>query len=293
MDSQFKIDYGLLMQYREMLFRPWSGMPPFLTPVFFEKEVLIKYFHDSRYICQFHSETYSSILSENFSFLFGINPNFKIITWLGDIEELPKREQQYLLSFNIESDGNIDSEFFDAQIQVRYSGLIKEVEIILLKTKISQAFQSKYGFDLYGDIKPSVTDIIQMCSRYKRIIFNNEDDLKRFISEWNETLIEDLHGKKIKSVMKAKSIAYRDDIKSLKSLEIFLKDILGDQTNMIAPLFYLYDLRIWADHKDSSSKYDSVLNSLGLPSNATFSEIYDELITKIHFFMNEFLTILK
>lgn len=291
MDTEFKIDYGLLMKYRDELFRPWSNMPPFLTPIFFDKEVLIKYFYDMRISCQFHSETYGSIFFESYGFPFGINPNMKVIAWLGDLEKLPEKEQKYLLSYNTDSDGQLESEFFDAQIQVKYANPIIEVDLILLKTKISEAFRSKYSFDLFTNIKPNVIEIVQNCSKYKRIIFNNVDDLKRFVSEWNEILNEDLNQSEIKSYLRNESVTFEKEIGSLKALEIFLINILGDQTNMIAPLFYLYDLRIWADHKDSQSKYDGVLQNLNLPVNASYAEVYEGLIGKLHFFMVQLLTI--
>jgi hypothetical protein len=147
MATEFKIDYELLMKYREQLFRPWGGMPPFLTPIFFDNEVLIKYFYDPHYLCQLHSETYGSVYFKGYGFPFGINPNMKVIAWLGDLQKLPDKEQQYLLSFNIDSDGNIDSEFYRAQIEVEFTKPIEGVEIILLKTKVSEAFRGKYDFD--------------------------------------------------------------------------------------------------------------------------------------------------
>jgi hypothetical protein len=51
---------------------------------------------------------------KNLAFLIGINPKGKVVAWLGDLEKLPDSEQQYLLSENTESDGDITSEFYDA-----------------------------------------------------------------------------------------------------------------------------------------------------------------------------------
>lgn len=288
MTTTFKHDVGDVMRFPGLL-RPWGGFPPYLTPVFFNREVLIRYFYDPRFLCEFHSETYGSVQSERFSFPFGVNPNGKVIAWLGDLEELPESEQQYLLSENIESDSDITSEFYDAQINVEFTSPIREVEISLLKTKVNEAIREKYGLLVFGSIKPSIDEVLQMCSRYKRMVFNNKDDLKRFVSEWNEILVEDIQGNGIKAYLKSNAIAFREGIASLKTLEVFIKEVLGDEHNIIAPLFYLNDMRIWADHKNAEGRFNEIVNNLGLPPDSGLNEIYGQLIEGIYsFFMKLF-----
>lgn len=268
--------------------RPWDGFSPYLTPVFFHKEVLVRYFYDPRYLCEFHSETYGTVRAKQFSFPIGINPNGKVVAWLGDLEKLPESEQQYLLSENTESDGNISSEFYDAQINCVFTAPIREIEIILLKTKITELFQDRYGFALFNNTKPSLDEVLEMCSRCKRIIFNNQDDLKRLISEWNERVVEDIRGASLKAWLKSDSVPFNEDFGSLKMLEVFLKHVLGDTNNIIAPLFHLYDLRIWADHKGAEEKLTGIVDKLGL-QNPSHAELYSRLIEDVYsFFMNLF-----
>lgn len=89
----------------------------FLTPVFFNKEVLLKYEASPTYRVKFASTTYGEILQgDSFSISFGINKNSKVVMWLGDIEKLPESEQYYLRSENVASDHSIGSEFYDGQI---------------------------------------------------------------------------------------------------------------------------------------------------------------------------------
>jgi hypothetical protein len=102
-------------------------------------------------------------------------------------------------------------------------------------------------------------------------------------------LVEGLKESEIKRYLTAKSISYKDDIRGLKSLEVFIRNIFGDTTNMISPLFYLNDLRIWADHKNSQGKYDDVLINLGLQPDATFAEVYNGLLIRISSFMKSLL----
>lgn len=274
------------------LTRPWDDTPPYLTPVFFTKEVLVRYFYDPRYMCQFCSETYGTLSSHsnNFSVPFGVNSNNKVLIWYGDLMGAPAYEQAYLGSENVQSDHNIDSEFYDAQIKAEFTTPIREMDIVQLKYKIQDIAASKFKTNIFKTTtKESFEEIIEKCSRFKRITFGHEDDLKRFVSEWNELLVEDIDHDSIKTILDNKGITYTKGSKGNKILEIFIKDILNISENIIAPFFYLYDLRIWADHSDAQSKYEDVATQLGLSKNADNEEIYNLLVDNLLSFLERLL----
>lgn len=273
------------------LTRPWETGTPFLTPVFFDIHVLVKYFYDPRYRCEFGSETYGTIecpedpnYEFDSEFPFGINPSDKVIAWLGDINKLDPKEIQYLASSNIDSDGNIKSEFYDAQINAEFTDPIREVELILFKTKLSKLTKELFGFNLYKTTEIDVSEVIGLCGKFKRIIFNSEDDIKRFLSYWNEELIEDLNVDELKKSLLENGVTIDKGNKGLKLLEKFIEHILKIEDNVIAPFYYLYDLRLWADHREMQSHFDNVLVKLELDKNAEFSLVYKSLILTIYDF---------
>ena len=91
-----------------------------------------------------------------------------------------------------------------------------------------------------------------------------------------------------KAWLKSNSVPFDEGLGSLKTLEVFLNQVLGDTNNIIAPLFYLNDLRIWADHKGAEEKFIGVVDKLGL-QNPSHTEIYSRLIEAVYsFFMNLF-----
>ena len=141
-----------------------------------------------------------------------------------------------------------------------------------------------FGFSLYKTTEQEVLDIIGLCSKFKRIVFNSEDDIKRFLSYWNEELIEDLNVDGLKKVLTDNGVTIDKGNKGLKLLEKFIKNVLKVEDNIIAPLYYLYDLRLWADHREMQSQYDNVLTNLKLKLDATFSEVYKQMITEIYEF---------
>ena len=295
MTTTFTYDVSDTKKYPGLM-RPFDDSPPYLTPVFFTKEVLIRYFYDPRYMCQFSSETYGTLLSRSndFSIQFGVNPNNKILIWFGDLIDLPNYEQAYLGSENIQSDHNIDSEFYDAQINSVFTDPIREIDIFQIKYKIQEISSSKFNTNVFKTTaKESFEKIIDKCSKFKKITFGHEDDLKRFVSEWNELLVEDVDYVSIKTLLDKKGIAYAKDSKGNKVLEVFIKDVLNVSDNIISPFFYLYDLRIWADHSGAQSKYEGVATQLGLSKSIDNEGIYNALIDSILSFLKRFLTELE
>lgn len=64
----------------------------FLTPVFFKREVLLKYDNSPSYRVQFASTTYGTIYTGGEYISFGINKNGLVVMRLGDIAKMPESE---------------------------------------------------------------------------------------------------------------------------------------------------------------------------------------------------------
>lgn len=258
----------------------------FLTPIYFEKEILIEFIYNPKYNCSFASETYGTLDLGDDYISFGINPENHLICWLGDIKKLPDSIQHILKAKNIDSDHNIESEFKQAQLGAQFTPPVLEVELFLSLNKINKESQEKFNFNIFNFDLVSLDELFRICSTYKRVTFNNEDDFKRIISEFNEKFNETINKEGITSCLESKQISVNTSLGNIKRLEIFFKNILSDDSNMIAPFFYLYDLRIWSDHSNSQDKFDSVVKSLELKSDSSFGEIYKKLIKQLHHTLN-------
>jgi len=266
------------------LARAWNSDEPFLTPVFFNSGVLVRYFYDPRFRCEFSSETYGQIgdVEGSWDLVFGINPNGLVFAWLGDIRKLSDEVQEALCVENVASDHLVDSDFYDAQISIAYTDPIKEVELLLLKVKVSNAFNERFGGRLYKTSdNPTVNEVRAYCSRYKRIAFNHEDDLKRFVSEWFELLVEDMDLKVLRRALAEAGHEVHSKLGELKTLEHFTSAVLGDESNRIGPLFYLADLRVWADHRGANRHLAEAYTSLGLDKAASREDLYRALVAAI------------
>jgi hypothetical protein len=105
----------------------------FLQPVFFKRSVLLKYDNSPDYRVSFASSTYGQIIADGHHISFGINRFGNVVMWLGDIAKLPESEQYYLKSENVQSDHSIGSEFYDGQIEVKFTD--PTAENLLFKCK--------------------------------------------------------------------------------------------------------------------------------------------------------------
>jgi len=223
------------------LYRSWDGNNPALVPVFFSKECLINF--------------------------------FKVIFWLCDLKDLPGKERKMLLPFNLDSDHDINSEFYDAQINCVFTENISEVQLLLEKSKINE----KFGFSIFKEEKKDIDNLIKKCGQYKKIMFNGEKDFKWIISELSEELVESIDSASLINKMEFDN---KDKLGSLKLFEKYIKDVCKIKDNLLNSYFILYDLRIWSDHKDGDDKFNASIRRLGI-KNISYKNMYDVLIKEL------------
>lgn len=251
----------------------------FLTPLYFNRQVLTRYLYDSRFRCEFASETYGTVYGSDFTLSFGLNKNGTVIAWLGDIQDnIPIRERYYWLVENKPSEHELASEFYDAQIEVKFTPPPAVIQCLNKLDEFNKKFQAKFGIHLYHD--RSIEERIEETRRYKRLLLNNLDDFKRFISEFNEVIVENINNTEIRRLLAENSISIDKGTKGNKLLQSVYEKVLGDDQNLIAPFFYLYDLRLWADHSMGDEKLQTVAKTLGvLPTE--YQQLMEALVAKL------------
>lgn len=254
---------------REVLSFQWDpteslGGDGYLTPVYFNRQVLTRYLYDTRFTCEFASETYGTVDGPEFTISFGINKNGSVIAWLGDLQDrIPVRERFYWLVENKAPEREIASEFYDAQVNAQFTAPPAVVRALNALVKFNAAFHQKFSVHLYHD--RSVEERIDETRRYRRLLLNNADDFKRFVSEFNEIIVENTNNAEIRKLLTGRGIAVASGSKGNKLLQAVYEAVLGDTENLIGPFFYLYDLRLWADH----SMGDDLLNDVALKLNVS------------------------
>jgi hypothetical protein len=251
----------------------------FLTPVFFNREALIKYDVHPSYRVRFASRTYGEIWQDNFSISFGINRNGKLLMWLGDIARLPENEQYYLRSENVPSDHSIGSEFYDGQIECKFTDPAPEDELFASRSDFIEAFHSRFG------ARPSHLDreVLGLAIALRRPVVDIPAECRNVADQLNKVYLESIDNGALGALVSSKGLKPKGT-GNLKRLQALLEDAnpKADIHNAMSPLYVLYDLRIAYSHLASDSSQEKQLAAirqrLGLDSDAGLFAIYDAIL---------------
>ncbi|MES2207778.1 MAG: hypothetical protein V4525_13425 [Pseudomonadota bacterium] len=269
-------------EYIPGLKRSWDE--GFLTPVFFNREVLLKYDLSPTYRLNFASTTYGSInRGDDFSMSFGLNKNGKVIMWLGDIAELPESEQYYLRSENINSDHSIGSEFYDGQIECVFTDLSEKDELFKSRSTFLEACFNKF------EVKIAHLDaeVLDLTISFNAPIIDTERERRHLADTLNKIYIESFDNK-ILALLIRKLGGDPQNFGSIKRLQMLLEISCPnsiDISSIMSPFYTLYDLRVAYSHLSSKEKSDEKLNfvieRLGIHQHSNLLDIYKSLVSKL------------
>lgn len=255
----------------------------FLTPVFFNREVLLKYDSSPTYRLSFASTTYGEIRrGDDFSMPFGINKNGKVVMWLGDISRLPDAEQYYLRSENIESDHSIGSEFYDGQIECIFTDLSKEDALFKNRSTFLEACFNKFGIK----IAHLDNEVFDLSASFNAPVVDTEKERRHVADTLNKIYLESFDNKALGDVFSKLG----GDPKSLGSIKRLQKVIEiscsgVDIPTLMSPFYILYDLRVVYSHigskESDQEKLDFVISRLGLVADSGLMKIYPSLVEKL------------
>lgn len=205
--------------------------------------------------------------------------------WLGDIDSLPDNEKYYLRSENVDSDHNLHSEFYDAQIDVKWSEPSKQSALFHLRRDLKELVSKKINLDLYmldGEIS-------KVFENLHRPIFWEDKHVGPVMESFNRIFVESLNISKVKADVSAASPGV--DLKGKGSLKVFESWLLnklklGNYAEVMCPFYVLYDFRIITCHLQSeesrAEKLKSINKRLGIPEDNLSNEmIYDSLIDSL------------
>lgn len=257
--------------------------PGFLTPVFFNRAVLLKYDSSPVYRLRFASTTYGEICQgDDFSISFGLNKNGKIIMWLGDIATLPASEQYYLCSENVESDHSIGSEFYDGQIECIFTEHSKEDRLFEARSTFLDSCFKRFGIKL-AHLDASV---LEMAIGFNGPIVDTEKERHHVADTLNKIYIESFDNGALGEVLSSLG-GNPGNLGSNKRLQAIMKSIASDEDipGIMSPFFVLYDLRVAYSHLGSieggEQRLEYVMERLGLAENAMLQEMYDAIIEQL------------
>lgn len=256
--------------------------PGFLTPVFFNRTVLMKYDAMPDYNVQLASTTYGTIYGPCFYISFGINSNDKIVMWLGDIAGLPEKEQYYLRSENVVSDHCIGSEFYDGQIGCIFTEPSIESALFRSRSDFLQAVFARFGVK-FAHLD---NEVLELADSFSGPLAETMRERQRIADTLNKVYVESLDSKAIGAVLLGLG-GNPKDLGTLKRLQAVLELISVNENvpELMLPFFTVYDFRVAALHLTSAEsamiKMKSITDRLVLREDASLSEIYSVLLAKM------------
>ena len=252
----------------------------FLTPVFFNKEVLLKYDVHPSYRVTFASRTYGSIRQgDDFDIPFGINRHDRLVMWLGDISRLPESEQFYLRSENVPSDHSIGSEFYDGQIECKFTDRTPEDQLFEQRSEFLEACFSRFAQKLAHLEK----EVLDLAIAIRRPVVDTPVERRKIADALNKVYLESLDNKALEKILGTlgQDAAKLGSLKRLQKLAEVVAP-LEDIATTMSPLYVLYDLRVASSHLGSEDGQDEKLRlvreRLGLANDADLFAIYDALV---------------
>lgn len=262
------------------LVRPWDK--GFLQPVFFKRRALLKFDSSPEYRVEFASTSYGTIYTDSDYISFGINRHGNLVMWLGDIAKLPESEQYYLRSENIESDHSIGSEFYDGQIEVKFTEPSSENNLFRLRSKFIESCHNRFG----TKIAHLDEEIFDLARELNQPLVDTPKERRHVADTLNKIYIESFDSSALEQLGTSLGAA-KLGTGSLKRLQAVFEKIgpTQDVGKMLSPLFALYDLRVAYSHLTPRTKTDEILRTvhdrLGICRDAELVALYSRLIEEM------------
>lgn len=269
----------------------------FSCPVFFKRNVLNNFFTDDDYELDFFSESYGAIAKRGtdgwqyeWKIVFGINKNDKVILFLGDLDQIEPDDPAiyWLKSYNEKSDHCIvDTELFRGQMNCIFSEPIMEKRIISLRNAFFKKMKEKYDVELFHleeEVEKKGDDLQKPINYSKREVKENIITLDGVLNEGIDC--EELRKLCMKIVAPVpKNIK---DLKTRKLLQTIIAEKSGEDAarKIVAPLFYLNDLRVCFAHLIPQKEIDeyeaNIVSAFGLSDFTEYKKMYDTLIDELY-----------
>jgi len=257
--------------------------PDYLTPVFFKKAVLDKYYQQpDKYSVE---DGYLRCCG-----LWGVRMDNhhadKVVIWLGDLgRDLPYEEKLHWKSFNIQPIGGVSSTFFKRQLLAQPTDT--DQPDILFKheyAELASYSQKILGWSL---ILPLAEEDQHYFQSLRIVSASDQKAFDEIIQGLTKTLIDSINEKQLKQLVPEDK---RDEIKgSISRLEYVLQGAeVGDYEIHIQFLRGLQELRSSGSAHRKGSKYQEVVTRLGL-RDTSLSEFSKWLFEKA----KEYLAFLK
>ena len=256
--------------------------PLYLTPVSFRKQVLDKYYQQpNKY------EVSDNILRCGILWSLQIDNHHdnKVCVWLGDLSDLPYKEQMHWRAHNFVSDTGVSETYFRRQIDVQFADSRRPEHIFQkLHGELEKVCQEHLGWPLLLSLQPDDTYHLQNI----RAPANDEQrDFDELVLGLTKILVDSLNEKQLNALIP------REQGKSLKGSISRLEAALAacgveDAGEHLSFLRKLQKLRSTGSAHRKGDSYDRIAREFGVDSQdlrTVFTGILQKAIGCLGYFI--------
>lgn len=192
---------------------------------------------------------------------------------------MPEAEQYYLRSENVPSDHSIGSEFYEGEIECVFTEASREDRLFKARSAFIEASVKRFG----EKIAHLDDEVMNLALAFNGPVVDTEKERRYAADTLNKIYIESLDNAVLGDVLKSLG-GDPKGLGSLKRLQGILELALPAEeiSNLLSPLYVLYDLRVAYSHLASTEKQrgklQSVVDRLGIDANVSLTDLYNHLI---------------
>ena len=211
------------------------------------------------------SQTGSISLNADWKLHFGINRLGLINIFAKDIAELPRWQQEIWKGYNVTPDGGVSEELQMSQMKCKPANTRAAESLFFENLKyLQEGFEwATNGLHLYKEAPP--IDI--MGKLVHRFVVQKEADLYRLSKDIIRYTIESFNVAPLWPMVRKSEDEKK--IGSMKIMERVLSKFVSEEVahDIMAPLFYLYDLRLADAHTKPQNEINQAAINLGVKSD--------------------------
>lgn len=250
----------------------------FLTPVFFEKGVLQKYYKKDRFYTVRDGRVRCLDL---WDIPFGENSDGLIHVLLGDLGRIPYNEQMQWRQYNVPPRGKMNRNFVSRQLLGEFTERDSICEnLLMLKDQINASFESCYEFKLFKGLPPGNEHVE---ANFHTLTTNEEQEFSEQILNMAKLFVDTLDQANLERNVD-QSTANTGEGKSIIFLEHFLIEKCvaeSDSKNIVRSFRMVQKLRSQSAAHLKSTKYDKTLQDFGL-DDLTPKDRFEGVVRKFY-----------
>lgn len=262
-----------------------KGSPNYLTPVFFKREVMEKYYANTDKYSIRDGDLFCGGL---WSLRLDNNHEKYVIVMLGDLGHLSLSEQRYWRSFNVKPDGGISEVAFKRDFAAEWTD--PSMEDLIFKGKFErfqESWRKKFGWDLFLPLADSDSHYLK---KIRVPLKESQSEFDELVLAITKVIVDSINEAKLGEQLSTKE-------KDEKGISKFKRFLIEKKVNNFEEFIqFLRDLQSLKSSSTShrkGSEYELVAKKWGI-GKKRYQEIYREILTKasnlLDFLESKFLT---